>query len=99
MLAYEKALARPSSACCDAGSRAQTRTRATREITIHRDGLLRAPLPKGIGGCTYADSFSDAEVDAAFARLEEFMERHPETCWDRSWSFAADGADGAAAGK
>ena len=83
--------------CSIHGITAETYKRATRDITIHRDGLLRAPLPRGIGACTYADAFSDAEVEAAFARLEGFMAEHPETCWDRSWSFAADGAEAAGA--
>ena len=37
--------------------------RAVREITVHRDGLLRAPLPSSpIGTCSYADDISDLEV-------------------------------------
>ena len=32
-----------------------TDKKAVRDITVHRDGILRAPLPHGIGGCAYAD--------------------------------------------
>ena len=60
--------------CSLKGVTAETYKRATRDIIVHRDGLLRAPLPKGIGHCAYEDSFSDEELDGAFARLEQFME-------------------------
>lgn len=83
--------------CSISGISAETYKRAVREITVHRDGLLRAPLPQGIGRCAYANDISDDEVDAAFARLEAFMAEHPETYWDRSWSFASDDAAVAAA--
>lgn len=76
--------------CSIKGITAETYKRATNDIIIHRDGLLRAPMPEGIGKCAYADEFTDEEIDAAFARLEIFMEQNPETCWDRSWSFAAE---------
>lgn len=33
------------------------------EITVHRDGLLRAPLPAGIGKCAYVDSMSDEQIE------------------------------------
>ena len=35
--------------CSIAGIDAETYKTAVREITVHRDGLLRAPLPLGIG--------------------------------------------------
>jgi 3-dehydroquinate synthetase len=79
--------------CSIRGISAATYTRARDEITVHRDGLLRAPLPAGIGCCRYVDSMSDDEIDAAFARLERFMAAHPETSWDPSKSFAAEYAD------
>lgn len=60
-----------------------------REITVHRDGILRAPLPRGIGSCAYVDDISDDEVEEAFAQLSEFMKAHPEVYWDPSKSFSA----------
>lgn len=76
--------------CSIRGITAETYKRARDEIIVHRDGLLRAPLPKGIGECAYADEMSDEEIEAAFARLEDFMARNPQTMWDPSKSFAAD---------
>lgn len=80
--------------CSVRGVEAATFRTAVREITVHRDGLLRAPMPAAIGACTYAHAIPDEAVDRAFARLEEFIADHPETLWDRSQSFAA-AADGA----
>ena len=79
--------------CSISGITAETYKRARDEIVVHRDGLLRAPLPKGIGECAYSDEISDDEIDAAFSRLETFMAAHPETMWDISKSFAATYAD------
>jgi len=73
--------------CSVAGITADTYRRAVREITVHRDGLLRAPLPLGIGACAYADHISDDEVGRAFEALEVFMEQEPHVKWDRSRSF------------
>jgi 3-dehydroquinate synthase len=73
--------------CTVAGISAETYKRARDEITVHRDGLLRAPLPAGIGGCAYADEISDAEIDAAFARLGAFASEHPAVAWDPSMGF------------
>ena len=73
--------------CSIAGLTASTYRRARDEIIVHRDGLLRAPLPKGIGGCAYADEISDAEIDAAFARLDAFAQDHPQVAWDPSKGF------------
>ena len=75
--------------CSIAGITARTYKRARDEIIVHRDGLLRAPLPAGIGQCRYVDTILDAEIDAAFARLERFMNANPETMWNPSKSFAA----------
>ena len=75
--------------CSIKGITAETYKRARDEIVVHRDGLLRAPLPKGIGNCAYVDDMSDEEIDKAFARLEVFMDAPPETSWDPSKSFAA----------
>lgn len=75
--------------CSVKGITADTYKRAVRDITIHRDGILRAPLPKGIGGCAFTDEMTDAEIEKAFARLEGFMAKNPELYWDFSQSFAA----------
>ena len=75
--------------CSISGITAATYKKARDEITVHRDGLLRAPLPAGIGKCEYVDTMSDDEIDRAFARLEAFMEKNPQTSWDPSKSFAA----------
>ncbi|EOD39654.1 hypothetical protein EMIHUDRAFT_448909 [Emiliania huxleyi CCMP1516] len=64
--------------------------RARDEIVVHRDGLLRAPLPAGIGQCEYVDEIDDGEIDAAFARLTAFTTEHADTVWDISKSFAAE---------
>jgi 3-dehydroquinate synthase len=73
--------------CSIAGITAATYKRARDEIIVHRDGLLRAPLPAGIGGCEYADEMTDEEIDAAFTRLEKFITEHPETSWNPTKSF------------
>jgi len=75
--------------CSIAGINADTYKRARDEITVHRDGLLRAPLPADIGACAYVDSMSDLEIESAFGRLEAFMEDHPQVSWDPSKSFVA----------
>jgi len=73
--------------CSIKGITSETYKRARDEIVVHRDGLLRAPLPAGIGSCVYVDDISDDEIDAAFARLQAFMDDHPHACWDLSKSF------------
>uniref|UniRef100_A0A7S3NHM6 3-dehydroquinate synthase domain-containing protein n=1 Tax=Aureoumbra lagunensis TaxID=44058 RepID=A0A7S3NHM6_9STRA len=73
--------------CSIVGITADTYKLATKEITVHRDGILRAPLPKGIGSCTFVDSFTDEEIEQAFFKLEQFMHKHPNTYWDNSKSF------------
>lgn len=73
--------------CSIAGITAATYKRARDEIIVHRDGLLRAPLPAGIGVCEYADEMTDEEIDAAFTRLEKFITEHPETSWNPTKSF------------
>ena len=75
--------------CSIAGITAATYKKARDEIVVHRDGLLRAPLPAGIGECRYVDEITDDEIEQAWARLEAFMADHPHTMWDISKSFAA----------
>ena len=75
--------------CSIKGITAKTYKRARDEIVVHRDGLLRAPLPHGIGQCEYATAMSDEEIEGAFARLEAFIHEHPSACWDPSLSFNA----------
>ena len=75
--------------CSIEGITAETYKRAAREITVHRDGILRAPLPGGIGQCVYTDVMSDEDIDKAFSKLEAFIDEHPETKWNLGWSFAA----------
>jgi len=79
--------------CSISGITAETYKRARDEIVVHRDGLLRAPMPKGIGVCEYIDEMTDDEIERAFARLERFIADHPETSWDPSKSFVAGYAD------
>ena len=50
--------------CSIAGVTAATYKKARDEIVVHRDGLLRAPLPAGIGECVYVDEITDEEVRA-----------------------------------
>ena len=74
--------------CSIEGIAAETYTRARKDIIVHRDGLLRAPLPGGaIGTCVYVDDMSDDEIERAFARLTAFMDRNPQACWSVSKSF------------
>ena len=74
--------------CSIDGITADTYKCARNDIIVHRDGLLRAPLPGGaIGTCVYVDDMSDDEIERAFARLTAFMERNPQACWDVSKSF------------
>ena len=75
--------------CSIAGITAATYKKARDEIVVHRDGLLRAPLPAGIGECRYVGDITDEEIDQAFARLEAFTADNPQTTWDISKSFAA----------
>jgi len=77
--------------CSIAGVTADTYKRATKEITVHRDGILRAPLPRGIGACAFVDSFTDDTIDQAFAKLQTFMTANPHTEWDASRSFNSNG--------
>jgi len=76
--------------CSIAGVTSATYKKARDEIVVHRDGLLRAPLPAGIGNCVYVDEITDEEIDTAFSRLKAFMASQPHTMWDISKSFAAD---------
>jgi len=78
--------------CSIAGVTAETYKKARDEIIVHRDGLLRAPIPAPVGQCEYIDDMSDDEVERAFARLQIFMDSHPETSWNPSKSFASDDA-------
>ena len=74
--------------CSIEGITSETYKRARDEIVVHRDGLLRAPLPAGaIGSCVYVDDINDDEIDEAFARLSAFPSEHPYTVWDISKSF------------
>ena len=75
--------------CSIHGITAETYKRARDEIVVHRDGILRAPLPAPIGRCAYVDSITDAEIDGAFARLSAFIDARPDVCWDPSKSFVA----------
>ena len=75
--------------CSIDGITAETYKKARDEIIVHRDGLLRAPMPAGIGLCEYIDDMTDDEIEKAFARLEAFMAKHPETSWNPTKSFAS----------
>ena len=48
--------------CSVKGITADVYKQAVREITVHRDGILRAPLPRGIGACSFVDEITDDEV-------------------------------------
>ncbi len=80
--------------CSIKGITAETYKLAVREIKVHRDGILRCPLPHGIGNCAYVDEINDQEIEDAFGDLERFMATHPETYWDASKSFASSRAFG-----
>eukprot|EP00325_Prymnesiales_sp_UTEX-LB-985_P019699 CAMPEP_0174754598 /NCGR_PEP_ID=MMETSP1094-20130205/105819_1 /TAXON_ID=156173 /ORGANISM="Chrysochromulina brevifilum, Strain UTEX LB 985" /LENGTH=599 /DNA_ID=CAMNT_0015960469 /DNA_START=40 /DNA_END=1839 /DNA_ORIENTATION=- len=74
--------------CSIDGITAATYKKARDEIIVHRDGLLRAPLPSGVGECEYADEMTDEEIERAFSRLEAFIADHPQTSWNPTKSFA-----------
>ena len=75
--------------CSIAGITADTYKRARDEIIVHRDGLLRAPMPAGLGTCVYVDEISDDEIQRAFSRLSDFIRVRPDVEWNPSKSFAA----------
>lgn len=56
--------------CSISGVTAQTYKKARDEIIVHRDGLLRAPLPSSIGTCLYVDDILDEEVGGARGEAE-----------------------------
>ena len=73
--------------CCSIeGIAAETYTRARKDIIVHRDGLLRAPLG-AIGACVYVDDMSNGEIERAFARLTAFMDCNLQACRSVSKSF------------
>jgi len=76
--------------CSIEGITADTYKKARDEIIVHRDGILRAPLPAGIGNCEYVDSMSDDEIELAFERLSVFAEENPQVIWNPSMSFVAE---------
>lgn len=41
------------------------------DATAHRDGLQRAPLPLGIGACTFANDITKDELDGSLAVVRE----------------------------
>uniref|UniRef100_A0A7S0JAN9 3-dehydroquinate synthase domain-containing protein n=1 Tax=Calcidiscus leptoporus TaxID=127549 RepID=A0A7S0JAN9_9EUKA len=82
-----KLYARLGLPCTIEGCTADTYKRARDEIIVHRDGLLRAPLPAGIGACVYVDEIDDATIEKAYVRLEAFVTAHPSTKWDVSKGF------------
>jgi len=76
--------------CSIEGITADTYKKARDEIIVHRDGILRAPLPAGIGNCEYVDSMSDDEIELAYERLSVFAEENPQVIWNPSMSFVAE---------
>lgn len=51
---------------------------ALQQISIHRSGALRAPLPLSPGHCRWTNSITQEELDRAWQRLEVFIENYPE---------------------
>ncbi|MCF4967212.1 sedoheptulose 7-phosphate cyclase [Nostoc sp. CMAA1605] len=51
--------------------------RATESITLTRDGLLRAAMPRPIGECFFVNDFTKAEAAAALAEHKELCSQYP----------------------
>ncbi|WP_427160244.1 sedoheptulose 7-phosphate cyclase [Aliinostoc sp. HNIBRCY26] len=51
--------------------------RATESITLTRDGLLRAAMPRPIGECFFVNDFTKAEAAAALAEHKELCSKYP----------------------
>ena len=67
--------------CTVSGLSSRTYKQAVRDITVHRDGFLRAPLPAGIGLAVYTSTITDDEIDAAFQIVEKFANNNPSVSW------------------
>ena len=63
----------------------QTAKRAARGSRSIATILQRPPA----SGCARHGRMSDEDIDKAFAKLEAFIDEHPETKWNLGWSFAA----------
>ena len=50
---------------------------ATQSITLTRDGLLRAAMPKPIGECCFVNDLSRPELDAALAEHKRLCAGYP----------------------
>lgn len=51
---------------------------ALQQISIHRSGALRAPLPFSLGQCRWTNSITQEELAQAWQRLEGFIANYPE---------------------
>ncbi|QLE54104.1 sedoheptulose 7-phosphate cyclase [Nostoc sp. TCL26-01] len=51
--------------------------RATESITLTRDGLQRAAMPRPIGSCFFANDLTKEELTAALAEHKELCTRYP----------------------
>ncbi len=65
---------------------------ALEQITVHRSGALRAPLPGPVGRCSWVASISDAEMEGAWRRLQAYVADYPEGVVDpdRPAAWSAD---------
>jgi demethyl-4-deoxygadusol synthase len=50
---------------------------ATQSITLTRDGLLRAAMPRPIGDCYFVNDLSRSELDAALAQHKRLCANYP----------------------
>ncbi|MHC5828052.1 MAG: 3-dehydroquinate synthase, partial [Nostoc sp.] len=50
---------------------------ATESITLTRDGLLRAAMPKPIGTCFYANDLTREELAVALAEHKQLCSTYP----------------------
>ena len=59
---------------------------AIEQITVHRDGTLRAPLPGPFGKCRWTSCIPKSTLHAAWRRLQKYLEAHPQGVFDPSSS-------------
>ncbi|WP_444959740.1 Gfo/Idh/MocA family oxidoreductase [Microbulbifer sp. VVAC002] len=55
---------------------------AIKQISIHRSGTLRAPLPAPLGNCIWVNKIEANHLESAWYDLQERLTRHPELILD-----------------
>ncbi|WP_152452993.1 Gfo/Idh/MocA family oxidoreductase [Microbulbifer sp. THAF38] len=55
---------------------------ALKQISIHRSGRLRAPLPAPLGRCTWVDEIKNKDLEKSWSSLQKRLAIHPELVLD-----------------